>query len=247
MTANTRFDPDSSSPTGVPETSGASEGLAAQLGDLARYLQAQDDAEATLQGIVETAVHTVPGAAYAGVAVVARRKLMHTPAASADLVRKVDRAQIELEQGPCLAALYDERTVALPDTSSEPRWPRFAARAAELGIGSMLSFRLYVTGDDLGALNLYSPDAQAFDADSQRVGLLFAAHAAVALASAQQVTQLKQAVDTRDLIGQAKGILMERHKLTADQAFVLLVRASQHTNTKLVDIAEYLSRSGELP
>ncbi|MGW0177946.1 GAF and ANTAR domain-containing protein [Nocardia sp. NPDC003345] len=221
--------------------------LAAQLGDLARYLESLDDGEATLQGIVDTAVQTVPGALYAGLSVVARRQAMTTPIASAELVHAVDRAQIELEQGPCLDALYKRHTVALPDTGTENRWPLFAGRAAALGVGSMLSFQLYVVGDDLGALNLYAARPHSFGADSERIGLLFAAHAAVAMAAAQQVSQLKRAIDTRDLIGQAKGILMERHKLTADQAFALLVRASQHTNTKLADIAEYLCHSGELP
>ncbi|MFI9411131.1 GAF and ANTAR domain-containing protein [Nocardia gamkensis] len=232
----------------IPTGSSAAEGdLAARLGDLARYLQEQDDLDDTLRGIVDTAVQTVPGATYAGVLVSDNRETMYTPAATADLIHRVDRAQIDLRQGPCLDALYHERIVVLPDTTDEPRWPRFAARAAELGIGSILSFQLYVTGNGLGALNLYSPAPAAFDAESAHVGSLFAAHAAVALASAQRVTQLARAIDTRDLIGQAKGILMERHKLTADQAFALLVRASQHTNTKLADIAEYLTHRGELP
>lgn len=221
--------------------------LAERLGDLARYLESRADVTATLQGIVDTAVDTVPGAAYAGISVVARRRLMDTPIVSAAVVAEVDRAQIDVEQGPCLDALYERHTVALPDTAGEPRWPRFAARAAELGIGSMLSFQLYVLRDDLGALNLYARTPRAFGADSERVGRLFAAHAGVAMATAQQVSQLKHAIDTRDLIGQAKGILMERYKLTADQAFALLVRASQHSNTKLTEIASYLCRSGELP
>ncbi|MFQ6230783.1 GAF domain-containing protein [Nocardia sp. NPDC002869] len=107
------------------------------------------------------------------------------------LVAEVDRAQIEFEQGPCLDALYERHTVALPDTAGEVRWPRFAARAAALGIGSMPSFQLYVLGDDLGALNLYARVPRAFDADSERVGRLLAAHAGVAMATAQQVSQLK--------------------------------------------------------
>ncbi|MFE7747103.1 GAF and ANTAR domain-containing protein [Nocardia sp. NPDC057455] len=239
-----RLSDDSNTRTGPSAAPGD---LAARLGDLARYLQERDDVADTLRGIVDAAVQTVPGATYAGILISDKRETMHTPVATADLIHRVDRAQVDLRQGPCLDALYNERIVALPDTTDEPRWPRFAARAAELGIGSILSFQLYVTGNDLGALNLYAPAPAAFNAESEHVGSLFAAHAAVALASAQQMTQLARAIDTRDLIGQAKGILMERHKLTADQAFALLVRASQHTNTKLADIAEYLTHSGELP
>ncbi|MGW4371321.1 GAF and ANTAR domain-containing protein [Nocardia takedensis] len=233
-----------------PARAALSSDLAGRLGDLARFLQDLDDVGETLQGIVETAVHTIPGAAHAGVSVFAGRtgtRTMRTPAASDELVNQVDHAQIEFEQGPCLDALYDKRTVSLPDTSAEPRWPRFAARAAELGVASMLSFQLYVLGENLGALNLYAPRPHAFDAESERVGALFAAHAAVAMAAALEVSQLEHAVDTRDLIGQAKGILMERHKLTAEQAFALLIRTSQHTNTKIVDVADYLTHRGELP
>ena len=220
--------------------------LASRLGDLARYLQDQDTVEGTLRGIVDAAVDTVPGARHAGVSVVRERRSMRTIAGSGPLVDRVDQAQIDFGQGPCLTALYEKQTVVLPNMAREERWPLFAARAAELGVGSMLSFQLYVIGDGLGALNLYSPDAHAFTDQSERVGLLFAAHAAVGMADAQKIEGLARAVDTRDLIGQAKGILIERHGLTGDQAFALLVRASQRSNTKLVHVAEYLVRSGEL-
>ncbi|MET8799439.1 GAF and ANTAR domain-containing protein [Nocardia sp. NPDC004568] len=247
MAIDTRPDPGDDAAAEVSGPSRTPADLAERLGDLARYLESRADVTATLQGIVDTAVDTVPGAAYAGVSVIARRRMMETPIVSASVVSAVDRAQIEFGQGPCLTALYERHTVAMPDTASEQRWPRFAARAAELGIGSMLSFQLYVLDDDLGALNLYACASHAFGADSERVGRLFAAHAGVAMATARQVSQLKHAIDTRDLIGQAKGILMERYKLTAEQAFALLVRASQHSNTKLTEIASYLCRSGELP
>ncbi|MGH3607738.1 MAG: ANTAR domain-containing protein [Pseudonocardiaceae bacterium] len=144
-------------------------------------------------------------------------------------------------------AIYVEQTVRVSDTASEDRWPEFAKRAAQLGVGSMLSFQLYVVGDNLGALNLYNREPDAFDDESEHVGLLFASHAAVAMAGAQRNEQLIRAIGTRDLIGQAKGILMDRHKLTAEQAFLLLVRASQATHTKLRDIAEQLTTVGQLP
>ncbi|MFI9400706.1 ANTAR domain-containing protein [Nocardia sp. NPDC052316] len=220
--------------------------LALQLGDLARYLQEQDSIDDTLQCIVDAAVRTVPGAEYAGLSVVEKRANMRTLAVSADLVTQVDKAQIECHQGPCMDVLHKKHTVLLPKMAEEQRWPDFAARAAELGIGSILAFQLYVTGDDLSALNLYSHRTEAFTDDSEQVGLLFATHAAVAMADAQQRAHLSRAMSTRDLIGQAKGILMERHKLSSDQAFALLVRASQHTNIKLIDVAEYLTHSGEL-
>jgi AmiR/NasT family two-component response regulator len=78
------------------------------------------------------------------------------------------------------------------------------------------------------------------------VGALFAAHAAVAMAEARQLEHLTRAMATRDVIGQAKGILMERHKLTADQAFGVLTKASQQTNVKLIDVALALTDTGLL-
>src|SRR3712207_994248 len=188
--------------------------LALRLGDLARHLQDQDSVEDTLQGIVDAAVDTVPGARYAGVSVVQARTSMRTIAGSDELVGRVDQAQIDFNQGPCMDVLYEKHTVSLPDMAREQRWPRFATRAVELGVGSMMSFQLYVTGDDLGALNLYSRDAHAFTDDSEQVGLLFAAHAAVAMADAKKIAGLFRALNSRDLIGQAKGILMEDRKST---------------------------------
>ena len=130
-------------------------------------------------------------------------------------------------------AVYEHGTVRITDMRTETRWPRFAPRAFEAGAGSMLSFQLYVEGDNLGALNLYARQPEAFDDESQHVGLLFAAHAAVAYAGGQKHGQLIAAMGTRDLIGQAKGILTERYKISGDQAFGLLVRVSQRTHRKL--------------
>jgi hypothetical protein len=123
-----------------------------------------------------------------------------------------------------------------------------ALQAAELGVGSMMCFQLFVAGDQLGALNMYSRTRAAFDGESQDIGLLFApSDAAVALACAEHEANLRAGMDNRDVIGQAKGILMERHKLTADQAFGVLVRVSQEMNRKLVDIARELSDTGAVP
>lgn len=109
----------------------------------------------------------------------------------------------------------------------------------------MLSFQLYVEGDNLGALNLYSHTPNGFDEESERVGLLFASHAAIAFAGVQAQEQLAVSLGTRDLIGQAKGILMERHHLTGLQAFAVLTRISQDTNRKLRDVAAELVKLAE--
>ncbi|MCM4078254.1 GAF and ANTAR domain-containing protein [Paractinoplanes hotanensis] len=220
--------------------------LAQMLSDMARSLQDEKSIEDTLQGIAAAAVGMVPGAEHAGLTVVRGRREVTTRAASDDLVRRVDRVQYEAGQGPCLDAVYDKRTVRLSDMATEDRWPDFTRRALGLGVHSMLSFQLYVQHDDLGALNLYSAKADAFDDESENVGLLLASHAAIAMAGAQKEHDLSVAISARDLIGQAKGILMERHKITGDQAFHLLARTSQHANIKLAEIARYLVETGEL-
>jgi AmiR/NasT family two-component response regulator len=110
----------------------------------------------------------------------------------------------------------------------------------------MLSFQLFVAGDNLGALNLYARSPNAFDTESVEIGLLIAAHAAVAFAEGRKMGQMHDALASRDLIGQAKGILMERCKITAAQAFILLGQSSSCTNTKLITVAEHLTGTGEL-
>jgi hypothetical protein len=169
----------------------------------------------------------VPGADEASISAVTRRRAVRTPAASGALARAVDQAQYQTGQGPCLDSLYEQQTLRLSDVSREPRWADFCARATQLGVRSMLAIQLYVEGDNLGALNLHSRQVDAFSDESEQVGLMFAAHAAVAMAGAQQQEQMVAAVDSWDLIGQAKGILIERYKISSLEAFRLLVVASQ--------------------
>ncbi|MFC6021340.1 GAF and ANTAR domain-containing protein [Plantactinospora solaniradicis] len=220
------------------------EHLAQTLSDLARTLQDEDNLADTLNAIVAAAVETIPGARYAGMTVVRGRRAVDTRAATDDLVRRIDQVQRDAGQGPCLDAVYEQQTVRVSDLARETRWPHFTGRGLELGVRSMLSFQLYVVHDNLSALNLYSPEVGAFDDESEQVGLLFASHAAVAMAGARRQNDMDKAVATRDLIGQAKGILMERYRLTADQAFILLVRASQHTNIKVAEMARTLTQTG---
>ncbi len=220
--------------------------LAQTLSELARTLEAEDDTEKMLDDLVAAAVAQIPGVDEGSISIVLARKDVSSQSPSSDLPRRVDALQTETGQGPCLDAVYREKTVRVPDMASETRWPDFARRAAEAGAGSMLSFRLWVEGDNLGALNLYGRGANSFTEESEHVGLLFVAHAAVAMAGAQKQDQLAEGMATRDLIGQAKGILMERYRIDAQKAFALLVRVSQHRNVKLRELAIELTESGEL-
>lgn len=220
--------------------------LAGKLSVLARALQDETGVDATLRAIVAAATDTVPGAESASIAAVRKGREVATLVATGDLSRAVDQAQYDTGQGPGLDSLYQRRTVRLSNMAAASQWPLFAARARGIGLGSMLVIQLHVTGTDLGVLNLHSARPDAITDESEQTGLLFASHAAVALAGARHQEQLRTAISSRDVIGQAKGILMERHKVSADEAFQLLVLASQATNSKLADLALDLARTGIL-
>lgn len=225
-----------------------SEPLGAVMGTLARFLQTQHkDVDATLQAITNAVLGTVPGAEQAGISMVRRGRTVQARAATDPVVEKVDELQTELGEGPCLQALFEHETVSVPDMSTERRWPTFAAAAHAAGVGSMLSFQLFVEQENLGALNLYSASPGAFDDHAEHVGLLFAAHAAIAIAGAKHEEHLQTALASRDLIGQAKGMLMQRFELTAEDAFTLLARLSQEENIKIRDMVERITSTGAIP
>lgn len=220
-------------------------GVARQLSELARRMQAEPDTSALLHRIVAAAIAEIPGAAHAGITLV-DHGVCSTPTQSSELVSRIDQLQSTTGQGPCLSASREHVTVRADDLRDEPRWPAFAQQAAALGVLSMLSIQLYVEGDSFGSLNLYAETAHAFDDDAESTGLLLASHAAIAMAGARSEANLRIALTGRDIIGQAKGILMERYKLDGSQAFDLLVTASQHTGLKLRDIADHLAATGEV-
>ncbi|MDF0531367.1 GAF and ANTAR domain-containing protein [Tsukamurella sp. 8F] len=223
----------------------AAPGLSRQLSELARTLQAEPDTEALLHHIVRAAVEEIPSAEHAGITLTGHDSIV-TPAATSDLVSRIDTVQLETRQGPCVSTGREHATMRVDDLSADQRWPKFAEAVVGIGVHSVLSFQLFVEEKNFGALNLYAESPHAFDSDDENIGLLLASHAAVALAAARTEANLTVALTNRDVIGQAKGILMERYKITAQQAFNLLVTASQHRNVKLHQIAEELVASGEL-
>lgn len=212
--------------------------VAETFAEVARLLLAEPGVERTLAKIGLLAVQTIDGCDHAGVSQIEGRKVT-TVGASDEVPGKVDRIQYEVDQGPCLDAIRNHEVLECPDLAEEDRWPQFSRRAAqETGVASMLAFRLFAEEDTMGALNLYSKSPAAFDEDSRELGSVFAAHASVALAGARREEQLQEALGSRDVIGQAKGILMARQNLTSDQAFAVLRKASQRLNVKLRDIAD---------
>jgi transcriptional regulator with GAF, ATPase, and Fis domain len=226
--------------TSASEPQGAPHGdLAQVLSEVARSLQAQPDLKRTVEGIVTAVTKTVPGAEDAGVSVREGAQL-RTVAATSDLVQRLNEIEHHLGEGPCVQAELEHRVYRIDDMAHESRWPRFAAAAADAGIKSMLGYRLFITGRTLGALDLYSSKSDAFDTDAELIGELFAAHAAVAMIGSTQQAEWKAALGSRDVIGMAKGILMQREHLTDDRAFDLLARTSQKANIKVQDIAAWL-------
>lgn len=227
--------------------SGGGDDLAVRLSESAREMQHHDDPDETLRAVVAAAVALIPGADEGSISVISGRQQVQSEAASSELARTVDALQQELGEGPCLDAVYEQESVCVSDTSTDQRWPTFSVRAHEAGAGSLLALQLFVDGDSLGALNLYSREPGAFDDESEHVGALFAAHAPIAFSAARRESQLRRAVSTRELIGQAQGILIERHKISADQAFAMLVAVSQQANVKLRDVADALVHTGLMP
>lgn len=210
----------------------------AAMGELARTLQRAHASEAdTLTAVTTAALTKVPGAEHAAISLVLNRTAVQARAATGSLPQRMEELQAELGEGPCLAAVFEQETVHIANMASESRWPAFEAAAAAAGVGSMLCFRLFVGSDNLGALNLYASNPDSFDAESTSTGLVFASHAAVAIAGARQERTLTAALANRDIIGQAKGILMERFHLDAVAAFTLIAKLSQEQNIKLRDIA----------
>ena len=221
--------------------------LAEIFADMARELLSDASVEETLEKISRLAVKTIDGCDHAGVSLVEGRRVV-THGASDDVPEAIDIIQYETDQGPCLDAIREHEVFIVDHLGEEDRWSAFASRAAtETGVASILSFRLFVDEDTLGALNLYSRNRAAFGDAACQIGAVFAAHAAVAFVTARQRQDLERQIDSRDIIGQAKGILMARTGATEDQAFDMLRRASQHLNMKLRTVAEEVARTGETP
>jgi GAF domain-containing protein len=220
---------------------------ARSLDILARALHVKNaELQPTLEAIVSTAVRMLNPALDAGLAVFSHGEL--TPQASTGAAPLLlDRLQQELGDGPCINAAKHQSIFRIEDTGRDERWPQFNAEAARLNVRSMLCVPLWIDERSLGALSLYTDQAEAFTDLHERVTTLLATFAALALAEAQRADQMHDALDNRDVIGQAKGILMERHSITADAAFSVLSRVSQAENMKLAKIACHLAETGKLP
>ncbi len=223
----------------VSNSDDAGDDLSSVFGAIARTLQAEPDVEATIAAIVKAAVDHVAGAEHAGISLVERGRI-RTVAPTDEVVVTIDNVQYRTGQGPCVDAIAVHRVFRTGDLTAESRWPALTSVAAVTGVRSMLAYRLFVNENTLGSLNLYSRRVEAFSDHTERDGRVFASHASVALIGAQTEAHLQTALGNRDVIGMAKGILMERHGLDPVQAFRMLVDSSQTTNLKLHQVAAWL-------
>ena len=200
-----------------------------------------------LTEIVIGAVGIVPGCQYAALVVYDKNDQIVARASSGPETGPMIALQNELAEGPCRETAATNVVIRSADVATDLRWPRFASRAGSVGVGSMLCTPLEVGNRTFGSLSLAADLPHQFDDESELLAQVFATHAALALAEAQQIRTLKTALDTRDLIGQAKGVLIGRLGLTADQAFSVLVRESKNANLKLRLVCERLCLTGKLP
>ena len=211
--------------------------LALRMAELARAMTAPRTLEQILTDVTTAAVQLVPGADAAGVLLVKRGGDFESLADTDGLVGQLDKLQHDFGEGPCAEAALQETVVRSDDLRREARWPRYAPAAVKLGVLSGLSFKLYTADRTAGALNLFGFQPEAWDTDAETTGAVLAAHAAAAILASRQGEQLQTALSTRDRIGQAKGMIMERYGVDDVRAFDMLRAISQESQTKLADVA----------
>lgn len=218
------------------------------LSDLARMagdLLDEHDVDDTLDGVLQYAQQTLT-CDYAGVLLVKANQI--DLSATTDVVAsRAHELQLECSEGPCLEAIWDHDVYVVQDTAHDPRWPKFGPAVADIGIHSMMGVRLETAADTIGSLNLYCREKREYGSDDLALAHVFAQHAAIAIARARREEGLRIAMDSRNVIGQAQGILMERFDIDADRAFAVLRRYSQSRNVKLRLIAEQVIESRHLP
>jgi hypothetical protein len=191
----------------------------------------------TLSNITAAAVELLPDVEYASITVLHEDGMIETVAPTDDVLLGVDAAQYQLREGPCYQAALDTTHIISPDLAADERFPRYAAVAVAAGIQAQAGLLLFDAPKSNGALNLYSRNLGAFE-DLGSLGDLFAHQSATAIAYANEIQNLEEALRTRKMIGQAIGIVMERYKLSEQRAFAFLTRLSQTSNIKLRLIAQ---------
>jgi GAF domain-containing protein len=211
--------------------------LALRMAELARSI-ALHSIDDVLTDVTAAAMRLIDGVDIAGVLLIGTGGSFETRAATSDMMFKIDDLQMRYLEGPCVQAALDEIVVRTDDFRNEPKWPNYSPAMVDLGVRSGLSFKLYTAERTAGALNLFAYEPRLWDSEAETIGMVLAAHAAAAILASRQGDQLQSALSTRDRIGQAKGIIMERFGIDDVRAFAMLRQLSQDGNVKLSVVAQ---------
>lgn len=196
------------------------------------------DRQSALRDLNVMTVSMVPGAEAAGITLVDSDGGIDTVGATDDIPLLLDDAQREAGEGPCLSSAWEQHTILIDDLWEDRRWLVFRLRALRRSpIRSIMSFKLFEHSKQFAALNLYAEPRQAFSVESVELGLVLAAHTTLAWHGLHREQQFESALASRDVIGQAKGVLMERMRIDAVQAFDVLKKLSQDHNIRLAEVA----------
>jgi GAF domain-containing protein len=221
-----------------------------RIAEIVHELHSRPDADAdtVIAELAEHAAVEVPGAVYAGVTITRSAKTIDTPAASHKWPILLDEIQQRHREGPCLTAAWEEKTVHVADLETDDRFPLYRRDAlAKTPIRSIMAFQLFIADETMGALNVYAERPHAFGPETREIGMIFASHSSVAWNAARRDEQFKRALASRDTIGQAKGMIMERYAVDAVQAFAVLRKVSQDSNVPLIQIASELITTAGSP
>jgi len=220
--------------------------MASVFAELSEELFSNPEGPLTFQRVVDRALEVVPGCDHCGLHLRKRRGKAESATSTDEIAAEADRLQDELQDGPCVDAAFQQENFVIRDVRTDERWPTWAARVADLGIRSSMSIRLTANDVTIGALNFYGDRPEAFDGDHD-IAMIFASHAAAAMANARLVGGLRNALDSRHTIGVAQGVLAVRYGISYERAFQVLHRYSNDHNIKLRDVAERVLETRELP
>lgn len=217
-------------------------GLAQELAAIARELVDVATVEETLRRIVELAVETVPGCDHAGLSLVTAGRIDTHTQSDAPVPQMIGEIHNDTGEGPAMDAIRHQQVCETTDLTHEPRWPRFSPAVVEqTDVRAILATRLFITEETaMGSINFYAEREDAFNDTDRSVTSIFAIHAAVALRAAQQHEQLIAAIESRDVIGQAKGIIMVRMQVDDATAFAILRDGSRRRSRKLRGVAQQI-------
>jgi transcriptional regulator with GAF, ATPase, and Fis domain len=230
----------------APVAAPNSTGRGFDLAQMALAVHEEASVPDTVERVLDFA-RTAVDCSHAAVVLVHAKRRLETLASTDPAIADLVARQMEVHEGPVLSIVKTHTSVLVQDTQHETHWPAWAATAATIGFRSMMGVRLYTSERTMGTLNMYDSRPDHFSTSDVEVAHILARHAAIALSRALDADHFARAIDSRKLIGQAQGILMERYALDQDGAFEVLRRYSQDSNVKLRDVAQMVVDTRRLP